>query len=496
MKHLSIFFGIISIIIFIGCSTNDQYSYTENNDEHPSVAITHWTAKMEIFMEYPVLVKNTTGKFIIHLTFMDDFQPIRDGAVTLVFRHSSGKKFEFYKNKLLREGIFTPILELPIIGKYEFTILYNESRMSELFEIPDFVVYESILDIPTISRDDESGISFLKEQQWKIEFETATTQLKTIRKSIQAVGEVLPRQSQYAEITSPVEGILRIEDNVSMVIPGCRIRKGEVLATLAPLLGAMNSWTDLKLDYEYAKAEYNRAQRLKKKNAISNREFEELKHNYLVQNAGYEDYTQAAHSDLFQIKAPMDGIVTNLIVLPGQKVTAGEKLMTVIDPSIVWLQTNVFEKDYYEMDTPNGVSITVPGLSSSLDLNGKEFSLLSMGVTLDPKSRTIPVLLEIANIDGYLKIGQTVQVTLYTTSETLSPAVKVNAIYEDETNEIVFVHKEGESFEKRIVKTGNRDNGWVAILHGLDKGERVVTKGGYIVKLASTSAAVGHPHAH
>ena len=61
MKHLSIFFGIISIIIFIGCSTNDQYSYTENNDEHPSVAITHWTDKMEIFMEYPVLVKNTTG---------------------------------------------------------------------------------------------------------------------------------------------------------------------------------------------------------------------------------------------------------------------------------------------------------------------------------------------------------------------------------------------------------------------------------------------------
>ena len=28
------------------------------------------------------------------------------------------------------------------------------------------------------------------------------------------------------------------------------------------------------------------------------------------------------------------------------------------------------------------------------------------------------------------------------------------------------------------------------------EGERVVTRGGYMVKLASTTAAIGHPHAH
>ncbi|MBL7109909.1 MAG: efflux RND transporter periplasmic adaptor subunit [Candidatus Marinimicrobia bacterium] len=495
MKQKIIAMGIFSILFFFGCTHNNDVIHIEN-DEAPSTAITQWTDKMEIFMEYPVMVKNTEGKFIIHLTFMDDFQPIRDGAVTLTFQHSSGKKFEFTKNELLREGIFTPILELPLTGEYEFILSYNNSRVSESFLIPNFIVYESLNQIPFSAEEAEGGISFLKEQQWKIEFGTQTVQSRTIRKSIQAVGEILPKQSQYAEIISPVDGIMRIDDNASMVIPGSHIQKGQVLATLAPPLGALNSWTDRKLDFEYAKTEYERAKRLQKKNAISNREFEEIKHNYLVQNAGYEAYVQSGNSDLFQLKAPMSGIVTGIAVLPGQKVFAGEKLMSIVDPSMVWLRTDVFEKDYYEMDKPNGASITVPGLPSPVDVNSKNFSLLSMGITLDSQSRTIPVLLEITNRDGYLKIGQTVLVTLYTATENHFPAVPENAIFEDETNEIVFIHVDGESFEKRIVKTGNKDNGFVAILHGLKPGERVVTNGGYLVKLASTSAAVGHPHAH
>ncbi len=242
MKKLTTPIWIVSVLLIFGCTNNPKANHNKNGEEVPSVAVTQWTDKMEIFMEYPTMIKNTEGKFIIHLTFMDDFQPIRDGSVTLTFLHSDGKKFEFHKNELLREGIFTPILELPLIGEYEFTVLYHESRMSESFLIPNFIVYEAGNKIP-VSEEDEGGISFLKEQQWIIDFATATTQLKSIRKSINAVGEILPKQSHYAEISSPVDGILRIDDNASMVIPGTPVKKGQILATLALPLGAMNSWT-------------------------------------------------------------------------------------------------------------------------------------------------------------------------------------------------------------------------------------------------------------
>ncbi|MCH8216973.1 MAG: efflux RND transporter periplasmic adaptor subunit, partial [Planctomycetes bacterium] len=98
--------------------------------------------------------------------------------------------------------------------------------------------------------------------------------------------------------------------------------------------------------------------------------------------------------------------------------------------------------------------------------------------------------------DNILKIGQMTQVELYTTRATRSLSIPENALYEDDAQQIVFVHAEGESFEKRAVETGSRYKGWISIQSGLKAGERVVTQGGYLVKLASTSKEIGHGHAH
>ena len=56
----------------------------------------------------------------------------------------------------------------------------------------------------------------------------------------------------------------------------------------------------------------------------------------------------------------------------------------------------------------------------------------------------------------------------------------------------------GESFEKRILKVGIFDDGYVQILDGLRVGERVVTEGAYQVRLAelSNDSSIGHGHGH
>lgn len=498
MKHLIVIFGIAWSLAVVGCSTRDQKHTSQhaNENETPTVSVTQWTERMELFMEYPVLAKSISGKFVIHLTVLEDFEPIREGMITLTFRHQSGQSFQVKKDHLLREGIFNPIVELHLAGEYEFTLEYRSPQLSESFQIDNFIVYESVNDIPGELGNSDGGITFLKEQQWKIDFRTETVPVKPIRTSIQAVGEVLPRQSSYAEIASPVEGFLRVKDNRAMVTPGSSVKAGQVLAILSPPLGSVNSWTDRKLTYEHAKTEYERAQRLKKKNAISSREFEKIKNNYFIQKSGYETYSQSDNSDLFQFRTPISGIVTEVVVLPGQKVVAGQKLMTIVDPTSVWLRVNVFERDYYRIKTLEGANLTIPGLKAPMIVEGDRFRLLSMGNVLNPDSRTIPILLEIANPEHLLKIGQTLQVDLYADNETMSLCVPESAIFDDDLQQVVFIHKEGESFEKRVVKTGSRYKGWVAILSGLKEGERVVAKGGYLVKLASTSAAIGHPHAH
>jgi multidrug efflux pump subunit AcrA (membrane-fusion protein) len=72
------------------------------------------------------------------------------------------------------------------------------------------------------------------------------------------------------------------------------------------------------------------------------------------------------------------------------------------------------------------------------------------------------------------------------------------AIVDEDGLHTTYVQLEGEAFEKRILKTGITDGGYIQILDGLKIGERIVTKGAYQVRLAALSpeSAIGHGHAH
>ena len=67
----------------------------------------------------------------------------------------------------------------------------------------------------------------------------------------------------------------------------------------------------------------------------------------------------------------------------------------------------------------------------------------------------------------------------------------------DNGRPVAFVLLSGETFQKRVLELGIRDGRFVEVKSGLKEGERVVTKGAYLVKLASASpASFGAGHAH
>ena len=76
-------------------------------------------------------------------------------------------------------------------------------------------------------------------------------------------------------------------------------------------------------------------------------------------------------------------------------------------------------------------------------------------------------------------------------------AIPSSALIEDGGKKIVFVQTEGETFARRVVRTGIRSKGLVEVLGGVAAGERVVTKGAYEVRLAAASGAIPkHGHVH
>ena len=116
---------------------------------------------------------------------------------------------------------------------------------------------------------------------------------------------------------------------------------------------------------------------------------------------------------------------------------------------------------------------------------------------MDPESRRIPVIFDVANHDDLLRIGQSLSVRLGTGEAAERVSVPLSAVVDDGGRPVVFVQVAGESFQRRAVRTGPTERGYVQILEGVQPGERVVSKGAYSIRLAALSTQIpAHGHVH
>src|SRR5215212_8308976 len=63
---------------------------TAPETETPTLDVTDWTDKTELFMEYPPLVAGKTALFAVHLTQMHDFKPVTAGQAKVEFTPEAG----------------------------------------------------------------------------------------------------------------------------------------------------------------------------------------------------------------------------------------------------------------------------------------------------------------------------------------------------------------------------------------------------------------------
>ncbi|MFN2371535.1 MAG: hypothetical protein ABR506_10370, partial [Candidatus Krumholzibacteriia bacterium] len=263
--------------------------------EAPPVAVTLWTDEVELFMEYPQMVAARSGRFIIHLTVLDGFQPVRAGRVVLTFTAPDGRREVRTADTLLREGIFAPDIGLVAAGPYAFELAYEGPDVSATFTVPGFRVHAA----PVHAHEDEEeeGITFLKEQQWQVPFATAFAEDRELKRTVWAIGRVLPAPQAYAEIAAPIAGTVQVLADGDLALPGAHVRRGDVVARIAPPLEG-DSWTASRLALAQAERDYARAQRLREVDAIPAREFEAAENAYLALKAGHAQLAGAGDGDV------------------------------------------------------------------------------------------------------------------------------------------------------------------------------------------------------
>ncbi len=189
---------------------------------------------------------------------------------------------------------------------------------------------------------------------------------------------------------------------------------------------------------------------------------------------------QLAYSE---IRSPINGVVTDRPLYPGEMAAAGTPLLTVMDISTVIARAHIPQQSAALLKSGDKATIAVPGMEQPM--SGK-VSLVSPA--LDTNSTTVEVWVQIKNSGERLKPGTTVQVSMV--ARTLPGALAVPAVALLTTPDgVTSVMVEGACPDsknpsdrcalQKEVKTGIRDEDRVQILEGLNEGDKVVASGAY-----------------
>jgi membrane fusion protein, heavy metal efflux system len=459
-------------------------------------AITLWTDSTELFMEHPALIVGAPDKFAVHLTDITDFAPLRSGKITLRFQpRNGGAPLIVTQDTPRSPGIYGPAPKFTQAGLYDLTLIVESPQARDSITVPDLRVYATAEEAPREQSGGESGIKFLKEQQWKTPgFRTAFATTGSVIGTFEASGVIEPAAGRYADVTAPVSGLVDPSSVASSPAPGQRVGRGQVLATLTPSLTEGGSaYVDARARLREAQDEYDRAKRLVQAEAVPQRRLHEAENRLQAAREALAGLGGASAGGRIAVRSPITGVVARRTIAPGSRVEAGTPLFTVVDPSLVWLTVNVPAAQAPLVGRASGASFQLEGSDRRYDAR----QVVSVGSVIDPQSRTLPVIYQVPNSDGTIKVGATARAHVRTGQRVDGVVIPAAAVLDEDGRAIAYVQPDGEAFEKRVLTLGAQEGDRVLVLDGIKAGERVVTGAAYQVRLASLSTSVpAHGHEH
>lgn len=218
-------------------------------------------------MEFPPLVVGEQSGFAAHLTRLDDFRPVGEGRVTVELSGGGLPEESFTVDEPSIPGIFRPVAKPTHAGERLVTLVLESSRLNATHALGTYRVFPD-QDSAAAARppEEEAGdeISFLKEQQWKVEFATAEIAARKLRASVAATGLIKARKDGEALIGAPTAGHLLATEAFPRI--GTRVSASQPLAIILPrVAGEQVDVASLDLAVQRARSEHEFAARERKR---------------------------------------------------------------------------------------------------------------------------------------------------------------------------------------------------------------------------------------
>ena len=486
------------------------HGHTEN-----AIAVTHFTDETELFVEFEPLVVGRESAFAAHLTDVSDFTPVAQGTLTVVLAGGGHPEERFAVNGPSVPGIFRPVAEPQYAGSRQLRLVLESRALRTVHDLGTVTVYPNA-DAAAHGAADEpepdDAISYLKEQQWKVDFAMQQAERRLLRASIETTGTIRARRDGEQLVSAPTAGMLRASGTAFPRI-GQEVKAGESLASIAPKLAGGADLSTLRLAVEKAEAEVARTGRERERlegllaqEAIPERRVVEARSAERVARAELNAARQRLERVLgdgdkgtgVPVIAPIDGTVARVLAVPGAFVDEGTPLVHVVDLERLWLEADIAETDVGRLHAPDGAWFEVPGYEAPIYVTPDQGArLVAFGGVVDERSRTVPLVFEFPNPERSLRVGMYTRAHVLTGEQREAVAIPASAVIDFDGQPVVFVQLGGESFQRRVVQLGLRDGEYVEVKSGVEPGEWVVSRGAYLVRLAAASPAeAGHGHAH
>jgi RND family efflux transporter MFP subunit len=460
--------------------------------------MTLWTDKTELFVEFPALVVDNTSRFAAHFTVLNGHQPVREGSVT-VSLIKGDKGIRNVVQSPSSPGIFSPSIIPKEAGNYQLVFDITTPSFTDKLIIHDIIVYPTkeaaISALGDVNVD--AGISFLKEQAWKIDFQTAPVVSDTIYDVINTSGVWMPSPGSAKSLVANADGL--VDFAIENLTEGTPVKKGQLLMTLSSRgLAANNLGAEIasaKAKFQQAKSEYNRKKELYESKIVPKSEFEKVESDFLIAQSNYETLSAGVSGSGKQVRAPFNGFIKSINVSNGEYAAQGKPLVSVGTHQSKMLKTQVSPSSGLTMESIQGIWFQTEAAQwkSVTDAGG---SILSIGKDVERDDPLISIYAQV-NEEVDMPEGSLTEVQIAMGNAKASITIPVNALLEDYGSYSVIVQLSGESFERRPVKIGKRNGEHVEIQQGVQVGEVVVTIGAYQVKMASMSGSTpAHGHEH
>jgi cobalt-zinc-cadmium efflux system membrane fusion protein len=198
----------------------------------------------------------------------------------------------------------------------------------------------------------------------------------------------------------------------------------------------------------------------------------------------------------FSLVSPLSGTVLERLAVQGQTADPSRPLFRIGDLSRLWLVVQTPERDAIRVRTGAPAEIALAALPGQKLRGTVEW----IGREVDPHSRTVPVRLVLPNDAGNLKPGMFATAWIGTGGPPGEAekvvAVPATALQRMDDQWVVFLPRGEGKFEVRPVERGRDLGDEVAVLSGLQPGEKVVVEGAFVLRAEAEKGEGGGEHHH